>query len=90
MCCVRRSRARGQTARQPLPEDADVAAYSEWHEVMLAQAGASAERAQSASKLRNEFQVYEGRVGEDIAWQQQVVDLELASMKEERDAIEQR
>ena len=89
---LRQALASAGSNMQPLPEDADVAAYSEWHEVMLAQAGASAERAQSASKLRNEFQVYEGRVGEEVAWQQQLaeIDRQLASMKEERDAIEQR
>lgn len=76
----------------PLPGAADVTSYSEWHEVTLAQAGASAERAQSAGKLRNEFQVYEGRVREEVAGQHQLAefDQQLATMKEERDAIEQR
>lgn len=72
--------------------EADVTAYSEWLEVALALAGASAERAQSAGKLRNEFQAHESRVREEVAERQQLaeVDQQLASLKEERDVIDER
>lgn len=74
----------------PLPAGADATAYSEWHEVTLAQAAAAAERAQSADKLRNEFRGYRGRVDEDVAGQQRLaeIDKQIATTKDERETLE--
>jgi exonuclease SbcC len=89
---LRQALANAGSGIPPAPGKADATSYSEWHEVTSAQAGASAERAQSAGKLRNEFEVHEGRLREEAARQQQLaeIDRQLASMKHERDALEQR